>query len=175
METERLHIRRFIPADWPDLFEYLSQEETVQYEPYDVFSEDASKKEAERRSTHDAFWAVCLKETQKLIGNIYLFNHKYGVWELGYVFNKSYQGHGYATEAAKALIDDVFQNHNAHRVEAMCNPANHKSWKLLERLGLRREGHLLQDTCFKKDSAGLPVWTDTYIYGILASDWLVRT
>lgn len=172
MKTERLFIRRFTPDDWQDLYEYLSQEETVMYEPYGVFSEDASRQEADRRSKDNSFWAVCLNETNKMIGNIYLFNRDYGVWELGYVINMNYLGKGYATEAARALIDDVFKNFNAHRIEAMCNPMNIKSWYLLERLGFRREGHLLMDTCFKKDETGQPIWTDTFIYGILASEWL---
>lgn len=181
METERLFIRRFMPDDWQDLFEYLSQEEIVMFEPYGVFTEEASKQEAIKRSKEDKFWAVCLKDKKKLIGNVCLCNREfsaweqYGVWELGYVFNKNYQGKGYATEASRVLVDDTFRNHNAHRVEAMCNPMNTKSWKLLERLGFHREGHLLQDTCFKKDKTGQPIWTDTYIYGILASEWLART
>ena len=62
METERLMIRRFEPDDWQDLYEYLSQEEVVKYEPYEVFTEEASKQEAVRRSGDDNFRAVCLKD-----------------------------------------------------------------------------------------------------------------
>jgi RimJ/RimL family protein N-acetyltransferase len=174
METRRLFIRRFLPDDWQDLFEYLSQEDVVKYEPYDVFTEEASKQEADRRAGDDSFWAVCLKDCGKLIGNIYLSKRDFDTWELGYVFNKNYQGNGYATEAAKALVDDVFRNQNARRVVAMCNPLNESSWKLLERLGLRREGHLHRNIFFKKDKEGKPIWADTYEYGILADEWLKR-
>ena len=61
-----------------------------------------------------------------------------------------YQGNGYATEAARALVNDAFTNNNAHRVIARCNVLNTASWKLLERLGMRREGHLLQNVWFKR-------------------------
>ena len=172
METERLFIRKFTPDDWQDLHEYLSQKEVVKFEPYDLFTEEASKSEAIRRSENDSFWAVCLKNNGKLIGNIYLCKQDFDTWELGYVFNAKYHNRGYATETAKVLVDDVFRNKNARRVIAMCNPLNTPSWKLLERLGMRREGHLRQNIYFKKDETGLPIWIDTYEYGILVSEWL---
>lgn len=171
METERLSIRRFKPDDWQDLHEYLSQAETVRFEPYEVFSEDECKKEAERRSQNDAFWAVCLKDSGKLIGNVYLSMQDFNTWELGYVFNKCYTGKGYATEAARALVNYAVKEQSARRVVAFCSPLNEQSWKLLERLGLRREGHLLQNIYFKKDKAGNPIWLDTFEYGILAEEW----
>src|SRR5690349_21510114 len=153
METERLLLRRFNFDDWQDLFEYLSQEKVVKYEPYGVFTEEASKQEAVKRSENDAFWAVSLKDSKKMIGNIYLSKQEFDTWELGYVFNANYQGKGYATEAARALVDYVFKQKNAHRIIAMCNPLNESSWKLLERLGMRREGYLLQNIYFKKDES----------------------
>lgn len=172
METERLIIRKFSPEDWQDLHEYLSQPEVVKYEPYEVFTEDESRTEALNRSLSNDFWAVCLKDTQKLIGNIYLSKCEFDTWELGYVFNSAYHGKGYATEAARFLIDDVFRNQGARRVVAMCNPLNQSSWKLLERLKFRREGHLIQNIYFKKHACGNPIWQDTYEYAILASEWV---
>ena len=174
METSRLLIRRFTSDDWKDLFEYLSQDFVVKYEPYDVFTEESSIQEAVKRSKDKNFWAVCLKESGKVIGNIYLAARDFDTWELGYAFNAHYHGKGYATEAACAMVDDVFKNHNARRVIAMCNPLNEPSWKLLERLGMRREGHLLQNIYFKKDASGNPIGSDTYEYGILAKEWVKR-
>ena len=171
IETERLIIRKFQPGDWRDLYEYLSQEAVVRYEPYDVFSEDASRREAETRSKNDDFWAVCLKLRGKLIGNIYLSSRDFGAWELGYVFNENYHGKGYATEAVRASLDYIFCRRAARRVVAMCNPLNEPSWRLLERLNFRREGHLRNSHYFKKDQNGEPVWADTYEYAILAEEW----
>ena len=172
METERLIIRRFRPDDWEDLHEYLSQEEVVKFEPYDVFTEEASQQEAIDRSGNDDFWAVCLKDTNKLIGNIYFAKQDFDTWELGYVFNLRYQGKGYATEASRALVNDAFMNKKAHRVIARCNVLNTASWKLLERLGMRREGHLIQNVWFKRDRNGQPIWADSFEYGILKAEWI---
>ncbi len=173
-ETERLILRRFEPGEWKDLFEYLSDENVVRFEPYDVFSESECAKESERRSGDPAFWAVCLKESGKLIGNLYLALAEpldCRTWELGYVFNARYQGKGYAFESCTALLDHAFRFRDAHRIVAMCDPQNAPSWRLLERLKFRREGHLLQNVAFKCDGHGRPVWQDTYVYAMLAREW----
>lgn len=169
--TDRLIIRRFDQNDWQDLYEYLSDEEVVKYEPYDIFSEEQAKEEAAKRSKDESFYAVCLKENRKLIGNLYLCKGDFDTWELGYVFNRKYQGKGYATEGVKALLDYAFTHLGARRIIAMCNPQNERSWKLLERLHMRREGLLLQNIYFKTDSNGAPIWLDTYEYAILKEEW----
>jgi len=172
IETERLLIRKFEPGDWKDLYEYLSDERVVKYEPYDIFTEEGCKNEAISRSNNCDFWAVCLNDTKKLIGNIYLSEQNFNTWELGYVFNFDYHGKGYAIEAARALVEHAFKNHGARRIVAMCNPLNTPSWKLLEKLGMRREGHLIQNIYFKVNEMGQPIWSDTYEYGVLISEWL---
>lgn len=172
LETERLVIRRFKEKDWKDLYEYLSDEEVVRYEPYQAFSIEASQNEAKSRAESPAFLAVCLKENNKLIGNIYFAKQEFKTWEIGYVFNRSYQGRGYATEAANAVIAYGFNTRGARRIVAMCNPLNTASWRLLERLGMRREGHLKQNIYFKKDEKGNPIWSDTYEYAILKDEYI---
>ena len=174
LETERLILRKFSPDDWKDLYEYLSQETVVKYEPYDVRTEDACKEEAVKRSQQDSFWAVCLKENNKLIGNVYFQEQEakeFLTWEIGYVFNSVYHGKGYATESCNEILRYGFEKLNAYRIVAMCNPENNASWKLLERLHLRREGHLRKNIFFKYDDEKKPIWTDTYEYGILAEEW----
>jgi RimJ/RimL family protein N-acetyltransferase len=171
METQRLILRPFVVDDWHDLHEYLSQENVVRFEPYGVFTEEAAKREAERRAGDGSFTAVCLKEGGKLIGNVYLAKGGFDTWELGFVFNERFQSMGYATEAAWAAVDDAFKNKSARRITANCNPLNEPSWKLLERLGMRREGHLVKNIYFKKDADGQPIWSDTYEYGLLVDEW----
>lgn len=168
--TERLLIRPFQRDDWKDLYEYLSDDEVVQYEPYEVYNEEQAKEEAIRRTTDEAFVAVCLRDSGKLIGNLYFCRGDFDTWELGYVFNKSYHGKGYALESANALLDDSFSK-GARRFVAMCNPDNISSWKLLERLHMRREGHLLKNISFKTDTNGDPIWLDTFEYAILKEEW----
>lgn len=169
--TERLLIRRFKSSDWKDLYEYLSDEKVVHFEPYETFSEEECMEEAVNRAQDEAFLAVCLKESGKLIGNLYFEKSDFGAYELGYVFNHNYWNNGYAGESAKALMDYAFNEWNIRRIIAMCNPENDRSWKLLERLGMRREGHLLKNIYFKTDDNNVPIWQDTYEYAILKSEW----
>lgn len=174
-ETERLILRRFSPGDWRDLHEYLSQETVVQYEPYDIYTEEMSREEAVQRAGDEAFWAVCLKDSGKLIGNVYFKQrkpHELRTWEIGYVFNPHYYRKGYATESCREILRFGFEMQKAHRIVAMCNPENTASWKLLERLQMRREGHLRRNIFFKHDNEGNPIWTDTYEYAILAEEWI---
>lgn len=171
MTTQRLHIRRFVDGDWSDLYEYLSDAEVVRYEPYPPVTLDQSKELAEQRAASVDFWAVCLLDGGKLIGNVYLAEAEAHSWELGYVFNRAYQGKGYATEAVERLLGHIYQSKGAHRVFAQCNPENTASWKLLERVGFRREGHLKKNVSFHTDEHGSPVWQDTLLYGLLGEEW----
>jgi RimJ/RimL family protein N-acetyltransferase len=183
--TDRLVIRSFKPNDWQDLYEYLSDEEVVKFEPYDVFSENQAIEEAMRRSQDESFYAVCLKDMVKdmkregnqeqdhlkLIGNLYFAKGEFDTWEIGYVFNRRYQGQGYATESAKALLEYAFTDLGARRILAHCSPQNDSSWKLLERLHMRREGLFMQNVYFKRDHNDEPIWLDSYQYAILKTEW----
>lgn len=169
--SERLIIRKFRAEDWKDIHEYLSDKKVIQFEPYEPFSENESKEEAIRRAENKAFLAVCLKESGKVIGNLYFAKQDYETYELGYVFNSNYWHNGYATESVKALMKYAFIEWKVRRIIAMCNPKNELSWRLLERLNMRREGHLHQNIYFKTDVNKQPIWQDTYEYAILASEW----
>lgn len=174
IQSDRLLLRRFCEEDWEDLFCYLSDWNVVRFEPYAPFSAEQCKQEAARRAKDEAFWAVCLKENGRLIGNLYFSRQEERTYELGFVFNASYQGKGYALESALALLRHAFTEWNVRRVIALCNPENEKSWRLLERLGMRREGHLIQNIYFRKDASGRPIWQDTYEYALLRSEWEQR-
>jgi [ribosomal protein S5]-alanine N-acetyltransferase len=173
IETERLQIRRFSKSDAADLYEYLSDGEVVKFEPYEVFTLEECVREAAERSLNPGYWAVCLKDGGKLIGNLWLnkTNQRFATWELGYVFNSNYQGMGYASEACRAMITYAFEDLHAHRIIAKCDVRNAPSWKLLERLHFRREAHKLQNVYFHCDEKENPVWKDTFEYAMLAEEW----
>ncbi|WP_066499602.1 GNAT family N-acetyltransferase [Abyssisolibacter fermentans] len=174
LETDRLIIRKFCYDDWRDLYEYLCQETVVKYEPYNVYSMEECKEEAVYRSQNDAFFAVCLKENNKLIGNVYFQQQQpteFLTWEIGYVFNPAYYRKGYATEACKNVMKYGFEQLGAHRIIGKCNPENTSSWKLLERLSMRREGHFIKPAFFEKSNEGKPIWHDAYQYSILAEEF----
>ncbi|MCI8350813.1 MAG: GNAT family N-acetyltransferase [Oscillospiraceae bacterium] len=168
-QTERLILRRYTEADLQDLWEYLSDEEVVAYEPYKPMSLEEVKDNLEWRIGTDEMVAVELRDSHKMIGNVYLGKREFVSLEIGYVFNRSYWGNGYAAESCKALIQQAFSN-GIHRIYAECDPKNESSWKLLERLRFRREAHLIQNVSFWNDRDGNPVWKDTYIYARLEID-----
>lgn len=174
METNRLAIRNFIEEDFEDLYEYLSDEEVVKYEPYEVKTIDECKQIARDRANSNDFFAVCLKEeNEKVIGNIYFAKidpDEIETYEVGYVFNKKYWRNGYAREALKSVINYAFGELNVRRITAMCNPMNEASWRLLESVGMRREGHLRKNIFFFRDENKNPIWQDTYMYALLSEE-----
>jgi len=170
IKTERLLIRKVLPGDWKDLYDYLSLEEIYHFEPGTPCSIDEAKSIAAERACSNSFFAVVLKESDKLIGHLYFHQTQpleWMSWELGYIFNPNYQSQGYCTEASKALIAFAFCHWNAHRICAYCNPDNHASWKVLEKLGMRREGFFKQKGFFRRDENNQPLWHDCYAYGLL--------
>ncbi|PVU84088.1 GNAT family N-acetyltransferase [Cellulomonas sp. WB94] len=170
----RVVLRRFTPDDAPDLHAYLSQPAAVEFEPYGVLSADDAVRTATERAADERFVAVCLASTGRVVGNLYVAPDgppQWRTWEIGYVFNPQDWGKGYATEACRALLQELFVDRSAHRVVAHCDPRNTRSWALLERLGFRREAHLRAAASFAVDDAGRPVWHDAFGYGLLADEW----
>ena len=165
-ETERLILRRYKKEDVQDLFEYLSDKEVVKYEPYKQQTFDETKENLGWRISTDEMVAVELKNSHKMIGNVYMGKRDFEALEIGYVFNRNYWGYGYAAESCKALIQQAFSN-GVHRIYAECDPNNKSSWKLLEALGFQREAYFRKNVYFWKDETGKPIWKDTYVYAKL--------
>ncbi|MFE6968756.1 GNAT family N-acetyltransferase [Isoptericola sp. NPDC057653] len=85
---------------------------------------------------------------------------------LGYLVDPSYAGRGVATAIARGLLEVAFAELGLHRVTAGCFAANAASWRVMEKVGMRREQHGVQDSWH--DELG---WVDGYTYGILAAEW----
>ena len=168
-ETERLILRRYQPGDLQDLFEYLSDERVVEFEPYKPMTLEEARDNLAWRISTDEMIAVELRQTHKMIGNVYLGKREFEALEIGYVFNQNYWGAGYAAESCQALVRRAFSS-GTHRIYGECDPANTRSWKLLEALGFRREAHLRRNVFFWKDPEGRPIWKDTYVYAKLDTD-----
>ena len=171
IHTERLLVRNFTGDDYEDLYEYLSDSETYRFEPGEPISIETAIKLCNERSKSNAFLAVQLDN--KVIGHVYFDQtdpKELMTWEAGYIFNRKYHGKGYATESLKSIIDYGFKHFNIHRIVAHCSPDNAPSWKLLERVKMKREGLLRKNIFFRKNSSGEPMWLDTYEYGLLESD-----
>lgn len=164
--TKRLILRQFRETDYDDLYEYLSQLREDEFEGYPGITYENGREHLKYRIESEEFYAMELKESGKVIGNIYYGNRDFESKEVGYIVNKDFQRKGYACEALSAVIENAFKE-GIHRIYAECDPRNACSWKLLEKVGLEREAHLKQNIYFHKDENGNPIWKDTYIYARL--------
>ncbi len=172
MLSARLILRSFRVEDAADLYEYLSDPQTYIFEPGAPITQPEAATAAADMANSPDFWAVEVAATGKQIGQLYLKHVaplELLTCELGYIFNPAYQRQGYAAEAASALVTQSLTTGGMHRVVAYCNPENTASWKLLEKVGFRREGLLRKNIFFRKDAAGEPLWTDTFVYAMLAA------
>lgn len=170
IETKRLIIRKHKIADWNYLHSYLSLSEIYEFEPGEPINEAQAKEITKERADGNDFFAVDLKDSGYMIGHLYFHRSDpkdFMTWELGYIFNPKFQNQGYCTEASSAIINYSFKELNAHKVVAFCNPRNTPSWKVLEKIGMEREGFFKQKAYFRRDDNGIPLWHDCYAYGIL--------
>jgi RimJ/RimL family protein N-acetyltransferase len=176
IETERLVVRRFAVKDADDLYAYLANPAIYRFEPGAPISRQRAVELAAERAQGADFWAVVLKRMGVMVGHLYFKQiepSEFLTWELGYIFNPTYQNQGYATESARALIRYGFQHWGIHRVVAHCNPENVASWRVMEKIGMIREGHFRKNACLHRDTTGAPLWTDSYEYAMLAEDLTV--
>ena len=169
IETPRLLLRPFEEKDYDDLYEFLSQRKNDQFEAYPDITYENGREHLRYRVSSGDFYAMELKQTGKVIGNIYYGKRDFDAREIGYIVNKNYQRRGYASEALKAVLYWGFAA-GLHRAYAECDPRNECSWKLLLKLGFRREALLRQNVWFQKDRSGNPIWQDTYVYAMLPQD-----
>ena len=86
--------------------------------------------------------------------------------EIGWCLDPAVEGHGYATEAVRELIAIAFEELGFRRLVAHCFAANEPSWRLMERVGMRREAHLVQESLHRDGT-----WMDGFSYGLLAEEW----
>lgn len=143
VETERLLLRPVTLEDAEDMFEYGSDEETT----YFVFEPHHSLEETEDSIANYFMneplgkYGIELKENSKMIGTIdlRLKEEKYKA-ELGYTMNKDYHGKGYMTEAGQALLDLGFNILELERISALHDERNDRSGRVMQRLGMTKEG-----------------------------------
>jgi [ribosomal protein S5]-alanine N-acetyltransferase len=173
-ETERLLLRDFRPEDEPAIYEYASDPEVSRFADWGPSDLSIVRGNLQRRLEDQHRWprdsievAVELRRESRLIGTMRITEVDYlnRTADFGYVFNRRYWGNGYATEATRALLDLAFSNLHLHRVWATCDVRNIASFRVLEKLGMRREGF------FKKDILQKGEWRDSYLYAVLADEW----
>ncbi|MER2063440.1 MAG: GNAT family protein [Alkalibacterium sp.] len=143
IETERLKLRPVTLADAEDMYEYASDEETTYY----VFERHSCFNKTEEAIVNYFIkdplgkFGIELKASRKLIGTIDLrVKHEKHRAIMGYVLNKDYQGKGYMTEAAHAVLEHAFLTLNIDCVAALHDERNEASGRVMDRLGMEKEG-----------------------------------
>ncbi len=166
IQAERLLLRPFRETDHRDLYEFLAQLENDEFEGYPGITFENSLAQLRERLGSEEYLAMELKESGKVVGNVYCGMREFCAREVGYIVNEDYLRRGLAAEELTAAVEAAFRA-GVHRVFAECDPRNEPSWRLLEKVGFRREGHLRQNTFFHRGVRGEPIWKDTYIYARL--------
>ena len=108
IETDRLILRQFEESDYDDLYEFLSQRKQDEFEAYPGINYENGKEYLAYRVHSDEFVAIELKETGKVIGNVYFGKRDFEAREIGYIVNKDYQRKGYAREVVAAVLKNAF-------------------------------------------------------------------
>lgn len=177
LRSARLVLRRFTDSDLETFQAYRNDPDISRYQSWETFSlEEALRFIDEQKSLEPLVpgrwfqFAVALQETPALIGDcaLKIDEENPEQAEIGFTFAREHQGKGYAAEAVHRLLDFLFREACLHRVIAITDCENQSAVALLERTGLRREGHFLQNIWFKGK------WGDEYLYAILKSEWLQK-
>ena len=176
IRTARLLLRPYQPDDVDAVHAYERLPETVRY----LSNEPMGRAEAEALVTRRvdsstlggmgevANMIIELAQTGELVGDCVLFWYGHGQAEVGYVLSPAHYGRGYATEVVGALLRLGFDGLGMHRITGRLDARNVASARVLERAGLRREAHLVENEIVKGE------WTDELIYAILRGEWEAR-
>jgi RimJ/RimL family protein N-acetyltransferase len=174
LETERLILRDFVADDWQRVLEYQSDPYYLRYYAWTKRTPEDAKEfvgwflDYQKQAPRIKFQlAVTLKSDELLIGNCGIRMNKPNALQadIGYELDPKYWNHGYATEAARAIVDYGFSILGLHRVWSWCVSDNVGSAHVLEKLGMRQEGRLIQNEYYRGR------YWDTLMYAILAEEW----
>jgi len=177
LETARLVLREFREDDWRALHSSHSREDVVRYLTIEPMDEAAAREYVQgimvsAREQPRTVWdlAITVKGDDAFLGRVGMKRdadpRSAMLW---FALDPAHQGNGYVTEAVRALLGHAFTDVELHRVWGDCDPRNPASARVMERAGMRREGHLVQNVWIKGE------WCDSLLFGLLASEWCPPT
>jgi RimJ/RimL family protein N-acetyltransferase len=173
LETPRLILREWEPSDWRAAYTYARLPEVYRFMTWGPNSPAQTRAfirrciTLRRERSRAAFeFAVVLKDGGRLIGGcgLRIKNRDLREADLGYCLYTACWGKGYGTELAKALRDFGFHRLRMRRIWATCDVLNHRSEKVLRKIGMKKEG------CFRKHMRIRGRWRSSYFYAILETD-----
>lgn len=169
LRTERLVLRPLNAGDVDTVLAYRNDPAVAALQDWDL---PVTRERVERQVA--TTWVdiepgkprqVGIERDGELIGDLYVgLDEHGGVVEIGFTLTTAHQGHGYATEAASAVIDDLIERHAVHRIFAQLSPDNHASARVLERLGMHVESLAPKSYWWRGQ------WDDNLIYAMSADE-----
>jgi len=171
LQGERIRLRPFDLADVEDVFAYASDPQTTRYVGWDPHRtrHDSTLYIQRCRAEHDGLstFAVEHLERRRVIGavDLRLVSRIWRIGEIGYTIARPYWGQGYNVEAGRLLIDFGFITLGLRRIQAICDVANRRSYRTMEKLGMIRD-MIVYHARFEN---GRPI--DRYRYSIRRREW----
>jgi RimJ/RimL family protein N-acetyltransferase len=174
--TERLAIRPVTKDDFEALWQIRRQESvgrwmTSSSQDWDQFAEGMSDEDRMGKT-------LVIELDGRVVGDLMIapedpwaqaevVEQAKGVQaEIGWCLDPALEGNGYATEAVRELIRLAFEELGLRRLVAQCFAANEPSWRLMERVGMRREVHNVKESLHRSGE-----WMDGMAYALLAEEW----
>ena len=177
LATARLILRAFREDDLDAIHAYGADPEVSRFMVWGPNTPEDTRAFLDRVLAAQDTWprpavsaAVELAATGRLIGAVELrvIDPENRGGEFGYTLAREAWGQGYGPEAASALLRQGFEALGLHRIRATCDVRNCRSWRAMEKLGLKREAR------FRKDVRVKGRWRDTYLYAMLKEEWRAR-
>jgi RimJ/RimL family protein N-acetyltransferase len=174
--TDRLVLRPFTPDDFDALYAYQSRPDVAQWLEWGPRSEDEVRVSLGMKLTSVAIadegdvlsLAMERKDTGELVGDVilHLVSAEHRTAEIGYIVHPDHQGLGYTTEACREVLRIAFDDLGLHRVVGRLEPRNVASARVLEKIGMRREAHFVENEFIKGE------WQSEAVYAILDREWM---
>jgi RimJ/RimL family protein N-acetyltransferase len=170
-ESERLMYRKFDENDFSVVFEWHGDKDNMGYRR-DGVKTDAETQEylnwiIDESNVDECknFWFAAVRKEDNILIGEGLIKDVPKKPEIGWLVGKNYWQNGYGTEIGNALLKYSFEVLGLHRVIAACHVENHASYKLMERIGMRREAYFVKERLYGSE------WCDRYQYAILHEEW----
>ncbi|UKS28102.1 GNAT family N-acetyltransferase [Paenibacillus sp. HWE-109] len=174
LETNRLRLRNFYVTDAQAFLEYAANPRVNCFLSDKVSTLEEAALKLQNRSNEDSYIAVCLKESNALIGELFYLQDEPDTFSVGWNFNARYEGMGYARESVEAFFQYLFTQKEARRLYAYVEDDNLRSQKLCEKLDMRKEGCFIEFVSFTEYEDGTPKYENTFQYALLKREWLQR-
>ena len=172
LRTARLLLRPFELTDVDDVWAYASDPEVARFRPLpDPYTRNNAAEFVERQMRTD--WSAnpefAIVYGHRVIGGASLHvNLEHETGELGYLLGRRWWGQGLATEAARAVVDWGFRRFRLHKVYARAHVDNRRSWRVMEKLGMTREGVLRGHWKMRDEHV------DLVYYAVFRDEWALR-